>query len=162
MKFTIFTVVALFILSVVTGCLSYHIGGTAWWGTYLQNLSVELIGIALGILVAFFIAKILAGRALKLVAPSILSLITTLREKDKIDGDIARALVVTAVIILREVNVIDMRTEFCKTSKETICPVCGLDVGTGPCMHCHLPEAVWNLYSGCPNKTRHTDATSNG
>jgi hypothetical protein len=158
MKFTIATIVAVFILGIATGCLSCHISSTDWWGSYLQNLSAELIGIALGILVAFFLTKILAGRALKLVAPSILSLITTLREKDKIDGDIARALVVTVVTILREANVIDMRKELNITSEETICPVCGLNVEKGPCKHCNLPEAVWNL----PKKTRHKDAASNG
>ncbi len=155
-------VALLIIIGIGTGCLSYQIGCAGWWGPYLQNLSAELIGIALGILSAFFIAKILAGQALKSVAPSILKLIKTLREKGKIDGEIARALVVTAVTILREANVIDMRTKLSETSKETICPVCGLDVKAGPCMHCHLPEALWDFSSGRPNNTKHIDSASNG
>lgn len=133
------------VLGVGTAIWSYSLGSSEWWRSYLQNISAGFIGLALATLIAYIIARVLAKRALQAVAPTIINLIKTLREKGKIDGDIARALVITAVTILRETNVIAMRSEVCGEHKGTKCTVCGLEVESGPCKHCLLPEAIWKV-----------------
>lgn len=122
-----------------------------FWSSFLLNLSAELLGLGLAIL----IASIVARKKLDDLAPHILNLIARLTHDKKIEGETARGLVICAVKVLSEDRLRRTPRLLSILTQEQRCGVCLLNAETKPgpkgfaeCVHCELESDVWKNPGG--------------
>jgi hypothetical protein len=121
------------------------------WGDFLLNLLVEVVGLAIGIPIAVWLASRAAKRRIDELAPPFVRLIKQLREDKTITEKAARQCVVcTAGILSQEL----IRSPTFSIPKHTSgdCKVCSLEFKTTStpaserhCSHCGLKNNIWNI-----------------
>ena len=119
---------------------------------FFLNLVAEFLGIAIGGVLAAFIAYKLATDKLDKLAPDLVALIAQLRKGRTINEKAARQCVICTVSFISEESLLQARDTAASISITTLkCPVCELDAdvvrsadGHRHCTHYHLQGNVWN------------------
>ena len=130
-------------------------GARAFLTDLSPNLVAELLGIALGILLAVPIASLWARHKLKDVAPSLVDLLQQLRDDQKLSGRATRCAMVCAVNLIYEEGFDRLRGgPSAEATTPTPCAVCRLEAmadktgGHLRCHYCKLPGHLWSLKNG--------------
>jgi hypothetical protein len=120
-------------------------------GNLLLNVVAEFIGLAVGGIIAVLIAKELAKRKLKELAPDLVRLVGHLRMGGTISRDAARDSVICAVHIISEDSLERVRSKEPGAIAGKPCVICDLDYETEAtqgkgvrCKNCHLDGSVWD------------------
>jgi hypothetical protein len=117
------------------------------WSNFLLNFATEIIGLAIGTMLAFWLASRFAKEKLKELALPIIEIITELRERGKISEKGARNCVICAVNILSEDSFYIEKPQLSILTNDESCKVCNLKAKTTSdklsCKYCHLHISDW-------------------
>ena len=116
-------------------------------GNLLLNVVAEFLGLAVGGVFTALIAKELAKKKLKDLAPDLLRLIGNLRIGGTISEEAARDCVICAVHVISEDSLASVRSNEPAVVAGEKCVICSLRYETeengARCKHCHLDGNVW-------------------